>query len=86
MHAPKGIRLLDGSTTCLVAAPHGPVINNEYLNDIRTGVIAQVLHQDLGYRAVINDRFFKPKGSIMKSQENGFRDSMTAAMNTARII
>ncbi|MFH1153585.1 MAG: hypothetical protein V1793_07205 [Pseudomonadota bacterium] len=72
--APQGIRFFDGPFPCLVVAPHGPVINGEYQNDIRTGVIAEAVHHALGCKAIINDRFFKPKGNITKSRQDFLLD------------
>ena len=66
----SGIRFLPGSTDFLIVAPHGPVIDGEYQNDVRTGIIAAEIQRELGCTAVINDRFFKPKGDIQKSFEN----------------
>ena len=63
-----------GATDILVIAPHGPVINGSYQNDIRTGIIAEELHKELGCSAIINDRFFKPKGSIKKDAAKYFLD------------
>ncbi|MDF1592101.1 MAG: hypothetical protein P1P89_11345 [Desulfobacterales bacterium] len=65
----SGIRFIPGSTDILIVAPHGPVIDGEYQNDVRTGVIAAEVQRELGCTAVINDRFFKPKGDITKSFE-----------------
>lgn len=70
----SGICYLTGSTDILVIAPHGPVINGEYQNDLRTGIIAEELQKELGCSAIINDRFFKPKGSITKDAANFFLD------------
>ena len=61
-----GIRYLTGTTNILVIAPHGPLIKGSYQNDIRTGIIAEGLHQQLGCYAIINDSYFKPKGDIKK--------------------
>ena len=66
----SGIRFIPGSTDVLIVAPHGPVIDGEYQNDVRTGIIAAEIQRTLGCTAVINDRFFKPKGDIQKSFEN----------------
>lgn len=70
----NGIRCMTGSTDILAVAPHGPVINGEYQNDIRTGIIVEELHRELGCSAIINDRFFKPKGSITKDAAKYFLD------------
>lgn len=70
----NGIRHLPGSTDILAIAPHGPVIDGKYQNDIRTGLIAAELHRELGCTAIINDRYFKPKGSISKDAANYFLD------------
>lgn len=67
---PSGIRFIPGSTGILIVAPHSPVIDGEYQNDIRTGIVAAEIQRVLGCTAVINDRFFKPKGDIKKSFEN----------------
>ena len=69
-----GIRYLPGSTDILVIAPHGPVIDGAYQNDLRTGIIAEELHRELGCSTIINDRFFKPKGKITKDAGNLFLD------------
>ncbi len=61
-----GIRYLTGTTNILVIAPHGPLIKGSYQNDIRTGIIAEGLHKQLGCSAIINDSYFKPKGDIKK--------------------
>jgi len=58
----EGIRYVEGSSDILLVAPHSPVINGEYQNDIRTGVITEKMQQELGCSAIINDRYFKPKG------------------------
>lgn len=70
----SGIRFVPGSTDILIVAPHGPVIDGEYQNDLRTGIIAAEIQLELGCTAVINDRFFKPKGDIKKSFENYYFD------------
>jgi hypothetical protein len=74
INAANGIRYLSGPTGILVVAPHGPVINGAYQNDVRTGIIAEELHRELGCSVIINDRFFKPKGSISKDAANFFLD------------
>ncbi len=71
---PKGIRFLNGKTDILIVAPHGPVIDGVYQNDLRTGVIAEEIQRRLGCSAVINDRFFKPKGAITKNAALYFLD------------
>lgn len=58
----SGIRFLPGRTDILVVAPHGPIIDDQYQNDLRTGVITEEIHNRLDCCAVINDRYFKPKG------------------------
>ena len=70
----SGIRFIPGSTDILIVAPHGPVIDGEYQNDLRTGIIAAEIQRELACTAVINERFFKPKGEIKKSVENYFLD------------
>jgi hypothetical protein len=70
----SGIRFIPGSTDILIVAPHGPVIDGEYQNDLRTGIIATEIQRELGCTTVINDRFFKPKGEIKKNVENYFLD------------
>jgi len=69
-----GISYISGSSGILVIAPHGPVIDGEYQNDIRTGLIARELHRELGCTAVINDRYFKPKGPVTKDPAPYFLD------------
>jgi len=70
----SGIRFIPGSTDIMVVAPHGPIINGEYQNDLRTGVIAEEIHNELGCYTIINDRFFKPKGTITKNYTQYFLD------------
>lgn len=70
----NGIRYIQGSTDILIIAPHGPFIDGEYQNDLRTGVIAEEIHKQLGCYTIINDRFFKPKGKIKKSYTEFFLD------------
>jgi len=70
----SGIRFIPGFTDILIVAPHGPVIDGEYQNDLRTGIVAAEIQQTLGCTAVINERFFKPKGEIKKDFENYFLD------------
>jgi hypothetical protein len=70
----NGIRIIPGTTETLIVAPHGPIIDGEYQNDLRTGVIAEEIHRRLGCYTIINDLFFKPKGKIKKSLENSFLD------------
>ncbi|NNF98711.1 MAG: hypothetical protein HKM93_04980 [Desulfobacteraceae bacterium] len=69
-----GIRVLDGTTDILVAAPHGPFANNDYQNDIRTGLIVERIQGLLGCTAVINDRFLKPTLDIPKSRKHYLLD------------
>jgi hypothetical protein len=69
-----GIRFIDGSGHILVIAPHGPFIDGAYQNDLRTGVIAEEIQHRLKCTAVINDRFFKPKGPIKKDAANYYLD------------
>jgi len=67
MKAPSdGIRILPGATALLVVAPHGPFIDGRFENDVRTGIIAEQIHRRLGCTAIINTRYFKPKGYIKK--------------------
>lgn len=70
----NGIRYMTGSGNILVIAPHGPFISGEYQNDIRTGIIAEELHRELECSAIINDRYFKPKGDITKDAAKYFLD------------
>ena len=70
----NGIRYLMGATNVLIIAPHGPLIKGSYQNDIRTGIIAEGLHKQLGCSTIINDRYFKPKGSIKKNAAEYFLD------------
>jgi hypothetical protein len=69
-----GIRFIEGSGNFLVIAPHGPFIGGAYQNDLRTGIIAEEIQRRLKCAAVINDRFFKPKGPIKKDAANYFLD------------
>ena len=70
----NGIRYLTGSTDILLVAPHGPVIDGQYQNDLRTGVIAEEMHRQLDCYTIINDRFFKPKGKVKKNYDQYFLD------------
>jgi hypothetical protein len=70
----SGIRFIPGSTAVLIVAPHGPVIEGTYQNDLRTGIIAAGIQRQLNCCALINDRFFKPKGNITKSLDDYFLD------------
>jgi len=70
----NSIRYLQGSTDILIIAPHGPFIDGEFQNDLRTGVIAEEIHKQLGCYTIINDRFFKPKGKIKKNYDKYFLD------------
>ena len=70
----EGIRFLAGTTDILIAAPHAPIIDGVYQNDVRTGIIAEEIQRELGCCAIINDRFFKPKGEVKKSFDNFFLD------------
>jgi hypothetical protein len=72
--APTGIRMLPGSTDMLIVAPHAPIIDGEYQNDVRTGIIAEEIHRQLACATIINERYFKPKGEIKKSTRNYFLD------------
>ena len=69
-----GVRFIDGSGNILVIAPHGPFIDGAYQNDLRTGIIAEEIQHQLKCTAIINDRFFKPKGPIKKDAANYFLD------------
>jgi hypothetical protein len=61
-----GVRFIPGTTDILIVAPHSPVIDGQYQNDLRTGTIAEKIQAVLGCYAIINDRWFKPKGEITK--------------------
>ncbi len=69
-----GIQILAGTTNLLVVAPHGPVIDQKFENDVRTGIIARELHRLTGCSTIINNRFFKPKGPVKKDAKNFFLD------------
>jgi hypothetical protein len=69
-----GIQILPGTTRLLAVAPHGPVINGKFENDVRTGIVVRELHRLTGCSAIINDRFFKPKGPVKKDAQNFFLD------------
>jgi len=69
-----GIQILEGSTDILVIAPHSPIIDGTYENDIRTGLIAEEIQRQIGCTAIINRKFFKPKGKVKKNAENYFLD------------
>lgn len=71
---PGGIRYISGRRGLLVVSPHSPVINGVFENDVRTGIIAEKIQQELDCHAIINDLFFKPKGSITKNLEKYFLD------------
>ena len=70
----EGIRFILGATDLLLAAPHAPIIDGEYQNDVRTGVIAEEIQRRMNCCAIINDRFIKPKGPMPKSFENDYLD------------
>ena len=75
MKAPSdGIRIIPGTSDLMIVAPHAPIIDGEYQNDIRTGVIAEAIQRQIGCMAVINHRFFKPKGAVHKDAANYFLD------------
>jgi hypothetical protein len=75
MKAPSdGIRIISGTNDLMIVAPHAPIIAGEYQNDIRTGVIAEAIQRKLGCMAVINHRFFKPKGAVLKDAAHYFLD------------
>lgn len=80
----KGVRFIPGSTGVLVVAPHGPVIDGKYQNDLRTGIIAEEIQKKLGCCAIINDRFVKPVADIPKSLENCLLD-MFKIGNAAKV-
>ena len=71
---PSGIRYLPGKNKYLIMAPHGPFIDGEFQNDIRTSIITEHIQQTLDCHAIINDLFFKPKGPIKKSFDQYFLD------------
>ena len=71
---PSGIRYIPGKRDFLVVAPHGPIINGEFQNDIRTSIIAENIQQRIDCHAIINELFFKPKGPVKKSFEDYFLD------------
>jgi hypothetical protein len=71
---PSGIRYIPGKEHFLIVAPHGPIIDGEFQNDIRTGIIAENIQQALNCHAIINDLFFKPKGPIRKCADRYFLD------------
>ena len=73
-HISDGIQILEGSTDILLVAPHSPIIDGAHENDIRTGLIAEQIHRQLGCTAVINHKFVKPKGEIKKNAEKYFLD------------
>ncbi|MEN8188422.1 MAG: hypothetical protein ABFS19_01145 [Thermodesulfobacteriota bacterium] len=69
-----GIRILDGTTDIVVVAPHGPLIDGKFENDVRTSIIGEEIHRLLGCFTIINDRFFKPKGPVKKDAKQYFLD------------
>jgi hypothetical protein len=71
---PSGIRYIPGENSFLIIAPHGPFIDGEFQNDIRTSTIAENIQQTLDCHAIINDLFFKPKGPIKKCADRYFLD------------
>jgi len=70
----NGFRIIPGEMDILIVAPHGPIIDGAYENDLRTSVIADEIQRQLGCYTIINDRFFKPKGPITKSLDHYFLD------------
>ena len=70
---PSGIRYIPEKMAPDVA-PHGPFIDGEFQNDIRTSIIVENIQRQLDCHAIINDLFFKPKGPITKSFGNYFLD------------
>ncbi|MFZ5572542.1 MAG: hypothetical protein ACOZF0_19245 [Thermodesulfobacteriota bacterium] len=72
--SPTGIRIIRGDTNFLIIAPHGPFINGVHQNDLRTGLIAEEVQRRLGCSAIINDLYFKPKGTIKKDASRFFLD------------
>jgi hypothetical protein len=69
-----GIRIIPGTTDFLVVAPHSPVRDGEFQNDLRTGIIAEEIQRALGCFAIINDRFVKPTPDISKSLDDYLLD------------
>ena len=69
-----GIRVIPGHRRILVVAPHGPYFQGRYRNDLLTGVMAEAIQGELGCSAVINDRFFKPKGPLRKNRHKFILD------------
>ena len=73
-----GIRILPGTTNVLIVAPHGPYPVNpktgkqEYKNDERTGLIAEAIQVETGWRTIINDAFVKPDKK--KKEKPDFKD------------
>jgi hypothetical protein len=75
MKAPAdGIRIIPGTNDIILIAPHAPIIDGAYQNDIRTGVIAEAIQRRNGCLAIINHRFFKPKGTVLKDPANYLLD------------
>jgi len=56
----RGFRFINGDTEIMVIAPHGPFVDGVFYNDLRTGLIAEKIQEELGCCALINDRFLKP--------------------------
>lgn len=79
-----GVRFIFGTTDLLVAAPHGPVIEGRYVNDIRTGVVAGEIQRLLGCCAVINDGWVKPTIDHAKSRKARRLDLFKTA-NAAKV-
>jgi hypothetical protein len=70
----QGLRIFLCPSPFLIVAPHSPMIDGQFQNDVRTGVIAETLHRLLNCSVIINDRFFKPKGPVKKDAEQFFLD------------
>ncbi len=79
-----GFRFIGGTTDVLVAAPHGPCVDGEYFNDLRTGIIAAEIQKELGCCALINDRFLKPLGHSPKEAHKKILD-MFKTGNAAKV-
>jgi hypothetical protein len=69
-----GFRFIAGTTDVLIVAPHSPLKDGAFQNDLRTGIVAGEIQRQLGCCAVINDRFVKPTPQVSKSFDDFLLD------------
>lgn len=79
-----GFRFISGDTGIMVIAPHGPFMDGVFYNDLRTGVIAEKIQEELGCCALINDRFLKPIQLTAKDASRNILD-MFKTGNAAKV-